>query len=336
MYYDIWKYCTKEQWTEFLLSLNITGRLRLSDEQKLSLLYGLSNHTEEHYTSVRIPKSSGGFRVIRKPDSLLKYIQRQILSRILVQFPVSGCARAYLRGVPLTANALPHTGKEKILKLDIDDFFGNITYISVYQHAFPGTLFPPAVRTLLTGLCCYDSILPQGAPTSPYISNLVMVPFDETMDQWCRKRGITYTRYCDDMTFSGSFNTGEVISKTRFWLRRLGFELNDRKTRVITQSGRQEVTGLTVNQKAQTPKFFRRSLRQEWYYIRKYGAADHLRRRLHTENITEEESRSYLLRLAGKIAYVLQANPENPEFRAMQSELQAMLRAPGTDVSGSS
>ena len=82
---------------------------------------------------------------------------------ILMQFPVSSCASAYKKGCALKENAAPHSGKPIVLKMDIWDFFGNITFISVYQHAFPGELFPPSVRALLTHLCCYKDFLPPGA-----------------------------------------------------------------------------------------------------------------------------------------------------------------------------
>lgn len=327
MHYDIWKYCTKDQWIQYLLSMNLTGNLRLSDEKKLALLYELSNHAEEHYTTIRIPKHSGGLRVIRQPDSLLKYIQRQILFRILVQIPVSDCAFAYRKGFSAADNARPHAGKDTVLKLDIHDFYENITFTAVYQHAFPETLFPPPIRTLLTHLCCYDSILPQGAPTSPCISNLVMRPFDETMKQWCGEQGITYTRYCDDMTFSGHFpgNTArEVIDKTRGFLLRLGFELNQKKTRLIRRGCRQEVTGYTVNDRVRTSKDYRRKLRQEWYYIRKFGLEEHLKTLLGTSHVTDAQKNSYLQSFTGRIAHVLRTDPQNTVFLAIQKEVKLM------------
>lgn len=160
---DIWKYCNKSHTREFLLSLGLTGKLNLPEEKQLSLLYGLSNHAEEHYQKVQIPKRNGTWRTLYVPDSLLKYIQKQILHKILMQFPVSSCASAYKKGCVLKENAAPHSGKPIVLKMDIWDFFGNITFISVYQHAFPGELFPPSVRTLLTHLCCYKDFLPPGA-----------------------------------------------------------------------------------------------------------------------------------------------------------------------------
>ena len=316
---DLWKYCTDEQCKNFLLSMKLTGNIRLSDEKCLALLYGLSNHAEDHYTLRKIPKRTGGFRILHEPDPLLKYIQRQILRRVLSQLPVSECARAYVSGISLRENALPHVGKEKILKLDIHDFFGNISYIQVYQHAFPETLFPPSVRTLLTNLCCLDSTLPQGAPTSPCISNLVRKPFDDYMRDWCRKRQISYTRYCDDMTFSGSFDTHETIHKVSSFLLRLGFELNGKKTFICTRSRRQEVTGLIVNDHVQTSREYRRELRKEWHYIRKYGIKEHLKH-IRFEGTPDE----YLSGFSGRVAHVLASNPDDTFFLEIKNEFPAL------------
>lgn len=306
---DLWKYCTGSQCRDFLLSLNLTGNMKLSDEKKLALLYGLANHTQDHYKRVEIPKKTGGFRTLYVPDPVLKYVQRQILSNVLCQFSVSSCATAYQKGHSLICNAKPHLRKPMLLKLDISDFFGSITYISVYQHAFPGEIFPPSARTLLTHLCCFQDMLPQGAPTSPYISNLVLAPFDKYMEKWCRDRAITYTRYCDDMTFSGSFSPGQVTAKVRGFLGRLGFQLNPEKTRVIHQGQRQIVTGIVVNEKAQTAKAYRRRLRQEIYYIEKFGICEHLKN-IHSSQTPE----NYLKSLEGKIRYCLQINPQDVQL----------------------
>ncbi len=313
---DIWKYCDKSHTREFLLSLGLTGKLNLPEEKLLSLLYGLSNHAEEHYQKVQIPKRNGTWRTLYVPDSLLKYIQKQILHKILMQFPVSSCASAYKKGCSLKENAAPHTGKPIVLKMDIWDFFGNITFISVYQHAFPGELFPPSVRTLLTHLCCYRDFLPQGAPTSPYISNLVLAPFDHYMENWCKGRNITYTRYCDDLTFSGNFEPEMLIRKVSSFLLRMGFEVNPEKTKVCRRGQQQIITGIVVNEKAQVPKAYRRSLRQEIYYIEKFGLSEHLAH-IHSD-LTPER---YLERLKGRIRYVLQINPQDKEFQEALTHL---------------
>ncbi|MCC2253619.1 reverse transcriptase family protein [Ruminococcus sp. CLA-AA-H200] len=323
---DLWKYSTKEHWVRFLLSLGLTEPLQLSESGALPLLYELSNHPEAHYTLHRIPKRSGGVRLLHEPDTLLKTVQRQILKNVLKPQSVSDCARAYRDGVSLKDNASAHTGKALILKLDIHDFFGSISYLNVFQHAFPGTLFPPAVRTMLTALCCCDDALPQGAPTSPYISNLVMKPFDNYTDIWCRQRGISYTRYCDDLTFSGDFDPREVQCKTEMFLLRLGFELNRKKTKVIRSSSRQEVTGLTVNEKVSVPKEYRRKLRQEWHYIEKFGLEEHLKRTAGPDTASPELTKKYLLSLSGRIGHVLQADPESAYFREMASNVKTLLQ----------
>lgn len=313
---DIWKYCDKNHSREFLLSLNLTGNLNLTKEKQLSLLYGLSNHTEEHYQKIQIPKRNGAWRTLYVPDSLLKYVQKQILHKVLTQLPVSYCASAYKKGCSLKKNAAPHTGKSIVLKLDILDFFGNITYISVYQHAFPGELFPPPVRTLLAHLCCYRDFLPQGAPTSPYISNLVLFPFDRYMERWCKNQNITYTRYCDDLTFSGSFEPEAVIRKVSSFLLRMGFEINPKKMKICPQGQRQIITGIVVNEKTQVPKTYRRNLRQEIYYIEKFGLSEHLAH-IHLD-LTPEK---YLEHLKGKLRYVLQINPQDREFQEALARL---------------
>lgn len=313
---DIWKYCDKNHSREFLLSLNLTGNLNLTKEKQLSLLYGLSNHTEEHYQKIQIPKRNGAWRTLYVPDSLLKYVQKQILHKVLTQLPVSYCASAYKKGCSLKENAAPHTGKSIVLKLDILDFFGNITYISVYQHAFPGELFPPPVRTLLAHLCCYRDFLPQGAPTSPYISNLVLFPFDRYMERWCKNQNITYTRYCDDLTFSGSFEPEAVIRKVSSFLLRMGFEINPKKMKICPQGQRQIITGIVVNEKTQVPKTYRRNLRQEIYYIEKFGLSEHLAH-IHLDLTLEK----YLEHLKGKLRYVLQINPQDREFQEALARL---------------
>lgn len=321
MSHDLWTYCTSEHIREMILDLNLTGSLRQDDPSSIALLYHLSNHPESHYSVRHIRGKNGKCRTLHVPDRLLCTVQRRILRNVLDSQSAASCAFAYEKGKTLLDNALPHVGKGTILKLDIQDFFNNITYISVYQHAFPAELFPPPIRALLTSLCCYKDVLPQGAPTSPKISNLVMKPFDCYMADWCTEHGITYTRYCDDMTFSGDFCVKEVLHKAQSFLLRMGFSLNRKKTNIQTCGHRQRVTGLVVNQTVHPPREYRRSLRQEWYYIQKYGVAEHLRRTNSSLSVRE-----YLVSTAGKIAYVRQINPEDAYFQHMQKEITQLLK----------
>ena len=242
-------------------------------------------------------------------NSLLKHIQRQILVKILDNKAISKYAKAYHKGINLKDNAIPHLNKELILKLDIKDFFENISFIDVYNSCFSIEYFPKSVGMILTYLCTYDDYLMQGAPTSAYISNLVMKEFDEVLGLWCEENNISYTRYSDDMTFSGEFNPREVIVKVRKMLYKLGLELNNKKIHIIHKSSNQNVTGIVVNEKVQVSAKYRKEIRQEIYYIRKFGLESHLKKR----NIDIEKEK-YINILYGKILYVLQINNKDNEF----------------------
>lgn len=315
---DLWKYCTSEHCRDMLLSFGLLGNTGWPDEKVMACLYAFSNHTERHYHALHIGGKNGKVRRLLVPDKMLMKIQRNILHHILDGYPVSGCATAYRKGTGVADNARAHKGKYVVVKLDIKDFFGSISFPMVYKNAFPGLHFPPAVRTMLTSLCCYKEFLPQGAPTSPAISNLVMKSFDEYMEKWCKDKEISYTRYCDDMTFSGDFNPGQVIRKVSSLLDAMGFELNEAKTRILYRNTRQAVTGIVVNEKVQVSKDYRRKLRQEVFYCLKYGVKSHMEKSGIGEGTTESQ---YLLSILGKIQYILLVNPEDQWFREAREKL---------------
>ena len=303
----MWKYIGKNEYKEFLLSLNL---FKCEEKDKyLKTLYSISNNVENNYDVYKIKKRNGKFRTIHKPNKLLKTIQKNILSNILNNKKISKYARAYHRKISLKDNAKEHVNKKIVLKLDIKDFFESISFLDIYNSAFPIEYFPKPVGILLTYLCTYYDYLPQGAPTSAYISNLVMKDFDEKIGYFCDSNNISYTRYSDDMTFSGDFNPGIIISRVRKMLRKLNLELNDNKTCIITNSQKQSVTGIVVNEKMQVSVEYRKKIRQEIYYIKKYGITSHLEFR----NIKMEKV-EYIKKLYGKILYVLQINNEDKEF----------------------
>lgn len=272
-------------------------------------LYAVSNDLRKHYHTVQLPKKSGGARTLSVPDELLKSIQRKITEVLLVSMPVSGYAKAYRYGSSAIRNAQPHVGKNVVLKLDILHFFDSVRYSAVKDMVFPGEIYGENLRTLLTMLCYYRDALPQGAPSSPAITNIILYGFDEKTGRWCRDRKITYTRYCDDMTFSGDFCPGDVILFVKSELKKLGFLLNEQKTRIQRSCEQQKVTGIVVNEKLSVPGEDRRKLRQELYYCRKYGIADHLRRI--GAQVPEETYRQHLL---GKVSYFLQISPGDSEL----------------------
>ena len=286
----------------------------------IKTLYGLSNNLEKHYHNVFIPKSDGTKRKLSVPDLILKNVQRSIVDNILIYYPISKYATAYKVGSNVQKNARPHVNKKKILKLDIEGFFDNIIYSRVKDIVFYEEKFSEPIRILLTMLCYYRESLPQGAPTSPAITNIIMYDFDEKIGEYCAEKGVSYTRYCDDMTFSGEFDEKEIITLVKEELRKLGLFLKNRKTAVINSTKRQTVTGIVVNEKLNITKEYKKKIRQEIYYIEKFGLESHIQRQGIADSV------GYLTSLKGRIAFVLQTCPTDSEFLRCKNFLQGDRR----------
>lgn len=303
----MWKYLSKDQEREFLLSLHLINGD--NEQDIINKLYTISNNIEKNYIIHKIKKRNGKIRTIYEPEINLKIIQKNILHNILEERYISKYAKAYKKGLSIKDNTLCHVNKDMILKLDIKDFFENITYMQVYCSCFKEEYFPESIRTLLTNLCTYRGYLPQGTPTSSYISNIIMLDFDIKIGEYCKKNDISYTRYCDDMTFSGNFSKENIIKLVKQELKKLNLTLNKEKINLITKKSRQIVTGIVVNQKPQVNIDYRKELRKEIYYIKKYGLNSHMKK----INITIPKEK-YLNQLLGRINFVLQIDNTNKEF----------------------
>lgn len=288
------------------------------------IVFETVRNCDEMYINSTISKKNGKERQLSVPYTSLKRMQKEILFRILKEIPISEYATAYKKGARLSDNAAPHVNRKYILKMDITDFFGSINFIKVYTSVFNTTRFPRQIGAMLTTLCCFREALPQGAPTSPAISNIVMKNFDDYIGNWCKERGVAYTRYCDDMTFSSDKPLYGVYRKVKYTLEKMGFEVNKEKTCLVTSSGRQTVTGLTVNEKVSVPKPVRRELRQEVYYALKFGPENAIihtdKKQFFTNGVPDVQR--YRNHLCGKISYVLQTDPQNKWFRDAFVELK--------------
>ncbi len=284
-------------------------------------LYALSNNLPAHYHPVQLPKRDGTFRALSVPDDLLKRVQRAIAEKLLAYEPISMYATAYRVAGGIRKNAAPHVGKPMILKLDIVHFFDSVLYSTVKEKVFPKEKYAEKIRVLLTMLCYFGEVLPQGAPSSPAITNIILRDFDEAVGQWCKVRGIAYTRYCDDMTFSGSFDTEEVTSFVSEQLRKEGFFLNARKTAVVKNSCRQTVTGIVVNERMNVSASYKRKIRQEVYYLSQYGVREHLQK-----IGSALPPQQYLARLLGRINYVLQISPDDVDFTAYKKTILTVMK----------
>lgn len=171
-------------------------------------------------------------------------------------------------------------------------------------------------------LCYRGDALPQGAPSSPAITNVIMRGFDETVGAFCKEHNVTYTRYCDDMTFSGEFDVAKLTAFVKAELFKNGFVLNKEKTVILSKGKRQTVTGIVVNDKISVPANYRDSIRQEMHYINKFGIESHLLK----TNQTKAKAK-YLEKLLGRINFVLQTTPDNKDFSEYKSAIASMIKA---------
>lgn len=311
----MWKYLTESKYNELLSSFNLVNT---SDIKKINkILYGISNNIDLNYEEIIIKKKNKDLRYLNEPSPILKSIQKRILKNVLEEKMISKCAYAYKKGLSTVLNAKNHVGCKVILKLDIENFFDNINFYKVYNSCFNENLYPKKLGMLLTNLCVYNGKLPQGAPTSGYISNIVLRDFDCNIDAYCKDKNINYTRYSDDMTFSGEFDIRKLIKYVNELLFKEGFRLNKSKIKVVLNTTRQQVTGIVVNKKLNLSKNYKRKVRQEVYYVLKYGVKSHIKKR----NINLSCNR-YLSMLLGKINYVLTVNPNDKEFISYKNEIK--------------
>lgn len=185
------------------------------DQRHLSLLIGLdyryliaiSNCQKAYYKQYQIPKRTGGYRTIMEPLPGLKLAQEWILHNILYKVldkTVYKTAKAYIPGMNIRENVKFHRNKDVLMCIDIVDFFGTIRFQSVLK-IFQELGYTKSVAVLLANLCTLNQALPQGAPTSPMLSNMVFHDIDKSIFQFCRLQRIMYSRYADGMTFSGNF-----------------------------------------------------------------------------------------------------------------------------------
>ncbi|TWD92206.1 RNA-directed DNA polymerase [Neobacillus bataviensis] len=229
-----------------------------------------------YYKEIQISKRNGETRTLAIPDDNLKSVQKWILKSILEKMPISNSAKGFKKGLSIVENAKPHTNKDCVLSLDLKDFFPSITQGSVY-FIFKEIGYTEEVSRLLTRLCTYQGQLPQGAPTSPYIANLVCRKLDIKLQEFACNQNIAYTRYADDLTFSANKELSEYIPRIKEIVIIQGFKVNDSKTRCRYRHQRQLVTGLVVNnEKVSIPRELKRKLRQEIHYCKKFGVHGHL------------------------------------------------------------
>lgn len=230
------------------------------------------------YHTFFIPKKSGGKRKIEAPSDRLKSFQLWIKEQILDNIHISDHAKGFKKSSSIIDNAKEHVGKDLVINVDIKDFFPSITYKQVFR-IFVYIGYTTEVAHLLTQICTNNkNVLPQGSPASPAISNIVSLRLDKRLDGLSKKYDCCYTRYADDITFSGKTNIKNMLPIIEFIIFDEGFKINQEKVRLQYKNQRQEVTGLIVNQKISVSPKLQREINNAIYYCKKFGVESHMQR----------------------------------------------------------
>lgn len=259
-----------------------------------------------HYSQFSLRKRSGGYRTISAPQGQLLWVQRTIYKRILLPVNLHPAAKGFRHKVSIVDNAKPHLGKDNVLKVDIMDFFGSIKLYTVIE-AFKKIGYPQNISEVLAALCCLNKRLPQGAPTSPALSNIVAYGMDQKLAALSGEYELTYTRYADDLTFSGdSISQDVILPKIAKILKEEGFALKIKKTRYLPQNRRKIITGISISsgEKLTIPKAKKREVRQNVHYILKRGLSGHQRH-------IKSSDPAYLKRLLGYLSFWHSVEPDN-------------------------
>jgi len=293
-----------------------------------------------HYHYKWIPKRHGNYRLIESPKPTLRAIQRNILRELLDQVPPHAAAHGFRRGHSCLSYVAPHVSKQVVLRMDLRNFFGSISAARV-SALFKTLGYPEASARYLTGLCTNhvplgaklknprsdrgfvlpllerkllaEPHLPQGAPTSPALANLCALHLDFRLTALARSLGADYTRYADDLAFSGNESLRRSAERLSTLVAAIvmqeGFEVNFRKTRVMHKSDRQILTGIVVNEKT--------NLHRAEY--------DRLKATLHNclrggpDSQNRDQHADFRAHLQGRVHYLKRLNPSRGE------KLQALL-----------
>lgn len=244
-------------------ALNLTvGKLRF-------LAFNRQTSETKHYIHFNLPKKTGGFRLISAPMPQLKSAQHWILHNILQKITVHEAAHGFLPEKNIVSNAQPHVGAKIVINFDLKDFFPSINFPRV-KGVFRSLGYSEAIATVFSLICTAPDVeeveidgktyfvavgerhLPQGAPTSPYLTNILCKRLDKGLKTLATNYDFTYTRYADDLTFSTKSDGEKLtdfINKVRYVVEKQGLIINESKTRILRRGRQQEVTGIVVNDK---------------------------------------------------------------------------------------
>ena len=305
----------------------ISAAIGLESGKLAWLCYHRGASQVDHYRRFQIPKRSGGVRNVSAPKPTLRLAQSWVLNEILTKIPIHDAATAFHAGASTVENARRHMGKSVVVRLDLKDFFPSVNFhrVKVLFQSFgfnqgSATIFAllctesPRVELTLDGqtrhVAIGERVLPQGACTSPAISNLICRRLDARLSGLAAKMGFIYSRYADDLIFSSNDNSArqkELIHMVRAIIRAEKLVVNDEKTLVMRPHGRQSVTGLVVNsQNAHNPRPSRKDLHRFRAILHRYET-------LGREKLSAQMGQDSLSYLRGYLSYLKMSDPARAE-----------------------
>jgi len=283
---------TKE---DFLQLLNYVGSLEIGDafkpftEKQLVFFCDSNKRVDKRYRSFKIPKKNGKQRTISAPVKGLKSILKALNIVFECLYTPSCAAMGFTMGRSIVDNASVHVGMNYVLNIDLKDFFPSISQARVWARLqLKPFSFTKEIANVAAGLCCMPiedktaekkwkkkGVLPQGAPTSPLLTNAVCDKLDRRLVGLAKRFNVKYSRYADDITFSSMHsvyaNDGEFMKELRRIIGEQNFTINEEKTRLQKRGSRQEVTGIIVCEKPNVTRNYIRDIRMLLHVWEKFG-----------------------------------------------------------------
>lgn len=303
---------TQEALSRYVQKLILNDSPVIIDFNHLAELLGIQKDilasiifkSSSFYYDFEIPKRNGGLRHISAPYPVLLNAQRWIYENILIQQPLHENSKGFIKNVSIVDNAKEHLNQPFLLKMDIENFFPSIKINRVIS-IFRNLGYTKKISYYLASICCCNQVLPQGAVTSPVISNIIAKRLDYRLTGFANKFDSKYTRYADDFTFSGKIIPVRLINYVEKIVSEEGFIVNSSKTKLLNEKKQKIVTGISISSgKLTIPKKTKREVRKNVYHILSKGMFEH------QKNINSNDP-IYLERLLGYLYFWYSVEPNN-------------------------
>lgn len=296
----------------YVKKLILNNTIVITDFNHLAKLLGIKArflakiiaNPKSFYYNFEIPKRSGGTRQISAPYPVLLNAQRWIYNNILIHIKINDHAKGFIKSTSIVDNAKVHLNYNYILKMDIEDFFPSIKKNRV-MSIFRNLGYTKKISYYLSTLCCLDECLPQGAVTSPCISNIIAKRMDARINGLSKRFNLNYSRYADDFTLSGNYLPPKIIEYISSIANHEGFLINKKKTNLIGPGKQKIITGISISSGTlKIPKKKKREIRQCIHYIITNGLLEHQKHINSYDPI-------YLERILGYLFFWLSVEPDN-------------------------